>query len=207
MYHIVRESDSPVRSGSFGSNAENSSISVRGHADDLPKYLDAIEHKRRSLEVPINAKYGSSPALSTLEQDSARSPNTSFSPPAPSAHARVRPHSSDLYSRTRPLSSGTSTPTYESFPSEGRRSRSNTGPSEEVLMQTARTLAEVGDDINREYGSELNVSIQNFRHRETIPSLLSDEEWCPFFFKTGINSIKKTHLFISYRFRLSFFCR
>lgn len=126
------------------------------------------------MEVP-RGNYANSPVHSTLESDSMRS-RASFSPPPPSFSAagsplaatcavsnnKPRPHSASeiglmQQQRSRP-SSGTSTPTYEQYPSEGRRSRSNTGPTEEVLAQTARTIAQIGDAIEEEYGNKMNVS-------------------------------------------------
>lgn len=181
VHYLVRESDSPVlsgsrsgsRSGSFGSPrsiTQSVPISIRGPASSLHKFQDALEHKRRSQEVP-NANYGSSPILSTLESDSIRSRGSFTSPPRPisgsplvAAYAKQRPLSASdvgLLQQQRTssrTSSGRSTPTYEEYPSEGRRSRSNTGPSEEVLAQTARTIAEIGDAIEEEYGNKMDVS-------------------------------------------------
>lgn len=103
--------------------------------------------------MPIPSKYGSSPVLSTLQTDSAHSPNSSFSPPSSMA-VKMRPHSSGPNSQR--TQSGT--PTYESFPSE-TRPRANTGPSEEVLAETAKKIAAIGDEIEADYGSKIEVSI------------------------------------------------
>jgi len=166
VHYQVRERDTQVRSGSFGS-LTSATISVRG-LDDVSKYQDAIERKRRSTEIPGTPplQYGSSPILSTspvigtLEQDSARrapSPQGGFSPPsligyAQSANVILRNKTHDV--RQRPPSGP---PTYHAFPTEGR-SRSNTGPSEEVLTQTAQTIAAIGDDIEKVYKDRMSVS-------------------------------------------------
>jgi len=144
VHYQVRERDTQVRSGSFGS-LTSATISVRG-LDDVSKYQDAIERKRRSTEIPGTPplQYGSSPILSTspvigtLEQDS--------------ANVILRNKTHDV--RQRPPSGP---PTYHAFPTEGR-SRSNTGPSEEVLTQTAQTIAAIGDDIEKVYKDRMSVS-------------------------------------------------
>ena len=52
-------------------------------------------------------------------------------------------------------------PTYTTFPEE-RKARSNSGPSEEILTQTAQTIAAIGDDIDKVYKDRMSVSFLLF---------------------------------------------
>lgn len=172
VQYFVRERPSSVRSsGSFGSA---SNISSRG-LDDASKFQNAFDHRKQSDGISIPNRSGSSPMINSiayspnLVSDSARTPPNSFNasftsctPPSSSPslkHAieRKRPSSSDFSRHKRAVAEGPSaaSATFIPFPSEQQRPRSNTGPSEEVLAQTARTIADIGDDIEQEYGNKM----------------------------------------------------
>lgn len=162
VQYQVRERDSQVRSGSFGSSSslsssyvKNDSLAMRGPGD-LSYYKEEIEKKRRSLEVATPPRYGSSPALSTLESDSASYLSfTAVASSPPNGFTRDTKSASSGRRRASRPQSGPQP--YEAFPSEQeRRSRSNTGPTEEQLLETARTIASIGDSIEREHKERLN---------------------------------------------------
>lgn len=94
--------------------------------------------------------------MSTIETDSARAPvlhnlqaqgspvNENILPLA--TRPRQRPASGDLTAVRKTLHQRTRT--------------DSTGPSDELIQEAARTIAEVGDKIEKDYKDDLNVVIK-----------------------------------------------
>lgn len=166
--YFLRETDTPLRSGSFGSDGLPGLLTWGG--EDASKYNDRIEKKRRSFarsgtfssSYPSLATLGAPTAADfTIETDSATTPiiftaqsstedkSSTALPLACQARPR-RPMSGDITSTRRSLGSAAGL----------RRPRSrtdSTGPSEDLLQEAARTIAKVGDKIEADYKDDLTV--------------------------------------------------